>query len=210
MPYAIIVVAAALVIAVGLFVARVKWIKNETSKRLVTISHHLQDLGVKVSLLTKGDLRPRIETRDFWKYHSRSEYILEIKEKGINYIFTDCITSENTTIYYLNFVVISTNWVATNTRKATRLVKKRSFPIFGKVSDLEWKGDQTLANLLNNDYSLKAQLLKSPDINKLTCNPVIYPRPDYEYYKIRIRYFLPTGNFFEVLNVIGSHLRFQS
>ncbi len=209
MPYKfIIVVTLALAIAVGSFVARVRWTKNQASERLLKLLHHLKNQGVNVSLLKKGDLQPRIETRDILKYTSRSEDIVEIKEKSINYVFADCITGKNTTIYYIDYVVISANQFTTNSYKTTKLVKKRSFPIFGKVLDLEWKGDQMLANSLNNDYSLKAKLIKSPEINKLTCNPVIYPRPDYEYYKIRIRYLLPTSDFFEALNSVGTHLKF--
>ncbi len=205
-----VIVALAVAIAVGSFAARIVWTKKQTSKRLVELANHLNEFGVRTVLLTKNDEQPRIENRDFWRYTSRSKDILEIKGKGINYIFVDCLMGKNVTYYYLNYVVQSTIWLDSRPIKGARLVKKRRFLFVGKVLDIEWRGDESLANILNSDYILKAKLIGSRHINRLTCNIVIYPKPSYGYYKIRIRYFLPEADFFEALDAVGRHLRIRS
>ncbi|GAI30124.1 unnamed protein product, partial [marine sediment metagenome] len=91
-------------------------------------------------------------------------------------------------------------------RKKTRMVRKKSPAIWGRVVDIEWKGDDYLSQQLNLDYQLKDILLQI-DFKKLKSNITIFPEPKYEYARVRTSYLLPSLDLFEAIDIIAKYIK---
>jgi len=83
---------------------------------------------------------------------------------------------------------------------------KKSSLFKGKVIDIEWKGDDFLAQKLNFDYGLKDKLLQA-DLSALKGGISIYYEPKRDYARIRTNYFLPTPDLFEATDMIANHVK---
>jgi hypothetical protein len=70
------------------------------------------------------------------------------------------------------------------------------------VIDIEWKGDNSLAQKFNFDYRLKDKLMQAD----LKGDIEIFPEPKYEYTRLRTTYFLPELGLFEAINMIAKHI----
>ncbi len=86
------------------------------------------------------------------------------------------------------------------------MVRKKSPAIWGKVVDIEWKGDGYLSQQLNLDYRLKDILLQS-ELKKLKGNIEISPEPKYEYIRVRTAYLLPSPDLFEAIDIIAKYIK---
>jgi hypothetical protein len=108
--------------------------------------------------------------------------------------------------YFLNYLVKASNIVERRKLKKTRLIIKRSPPLWGKVVAIEWKGDDSLTRSLNLDYSVADRLLRA-DENVFKGNIWIFPEPMHGYVRIQTEYALPSAEIFEAISSIGRHVK---
>ena len=90
--------------------------------------------------------------------------------------------------------------------KKTRLTRKKSPPLWGKVVAIDWKGDDSLAQSLNLDYSLEDKLLKA-DVNIFKEDIWIFPEPKHGYTRIRTTYSLPSPETFRAIDITAKHVK---
>ncbi len=166
--------------------------------------NHLQEIGVKASRLEKGAQEEKVGIGR--ASGQRSEGIIKITGRNVDYINVVSLSSQYGVRYFLDYLVTSPNWSDKKSRKKTRMVKKRSSGMWGKVVDIEWKGDDYLARGLNLDYQLKDRLLQS-DLGKLKGSIWIFPEPKYEHARVRTPYLLPSSDLFEAIDTIARHIK---
>ena len=195
-------VIAALVVAIGLPLALRKR-KQTAPKNVEQLFHHLQEIGVKASLLGRGAEEEKMgASRAFGQ---RTEGVIKITNKNIDYINVTSVTSQYGVQYSLNYLVSTPSWSGKK-RKKTRLITKKSSGVWGRVVDIEWKGDDYLSQQLNLDYRLKDILLQT-DFKKLKSNIIIFPEPKYAYARVRTAYLLPSLDLFEAIDIIARHIK---
>lgn len=196
-------IIAASVFAIGLPLALRKR-KKGGPQNVEQLLHHLQEIGVKASLAEKGvDIEKVGVSRSFMR---RSVGVIEIAGRNIDYKNVIGVASQYGVNYFLDYLVRSPNWSGEKRRKKTRMVRKKSPAIWGRVVDIEWKGDDYLSQQLNLDYQLKDILLQT-DLKKLKGNIVIFPEPKYEYARVRTAYLLPLPDLFEAIDIIAKHIK---
>ena len=196
-------IITALAIAIGLPLALRKR-KKGGSQNVEQLLHHLQEIGVKASLAEGGGEEGKVGvSRAFMR---SSVGVIEIVGKNIDYINVTGAASQYGVNYFLDYLVRSPGWSGKNRQKKTRMVRKKSLAIWGRVVDIEWKGDDYLSQQLNLDYRLKDILLQT-DFKKLKANIMIFPEPKYEYTRVRIAYLLPSSDLFEAIDIIAKYIK---
>ena len=196
---------AVLVFAVGLPLALRKR-KKGGPQNVEQLLNHLQGIGVKVSLLEKGVEEGRVGVGHSWG--RRSEGVLKIEGRKVDYINVSSVAGQYGVNYFLDYLVRGPAWsgVSRQRKKKTSMVRKKSPAIWGRVVDIEWKGDIYLSQQLNLDYRLRDILLQT-DFKKLKSSIVIFPEPKYEYERVRTNYFLPSSELFEAIDIIAGHIK---
>jgi len=196
-------IIAALVVAIGLPLALRKR-KKGGPQNVEQLLHHLQEIGVKASLAEKGVDEEKVGlSRSFMR---SSVGLIEIAGRNIDYVNVIGVASQYGVNYFLDYLVRSPSWSSKKRQKKTRMVRKKSPALWGKVVDIEWKGDGYLSQQLNLDYQLKDILLQT-DFKKLKGNIVIFPEPKYEYARVRTAYLLPSPDLFEAIDIIARHIK---
>ena len=147
---------AALLAAVLLPLA-LKARKKGGPQKVEQLLQHLADIGVSASLLEKGVGEEKVGVSR--ASGQRSEGVIQIAGRNIDYINVVTITSQYGVRYFLDYLVRSPRWSVIKRRRKTRMVGKKRSGIRGRIVDVEWKGDDYLARELNYDYSLKDRLL---------------------------------------------------
>jgi len=196
-------IIAALVVAVGLPLALRKRKKGgpQTVEQLL---HHLQEIGIKASPVEKGVDEEKMEVgRSFMR---SSVGVIEITGRNIDYINVIGVASQYGVNYFLDYLVRSPGWLGSRRQKKTRMVRKKSPAIWGRVVDIEWKGDDYLSQQLNLNYQLKDMLLQT-DFKKLKSDIKIFPEPKYAYARVRTAYLLPPLDLFEAIDIIARHIK---
>jgi len=193
----------ALMFAIGLPLALRKR-KKAGPQKLEQFFEHLRTIEVRASMVEKG--ASEAKTGMSRSSGQRSEGTIEIRDRNIDYIRVISVASQYGVNYFIDYLVRRPEYQSQKKRKNTKMVKKKSSAIRGKVVDIEWKGDEYLSPELNLDYALKDRLLLAePD--ELKSSITIFPEPKYEYARIRTDYLLPSPNFFEAINMIAKHLK---
>jgi len=196
-------IIVALMFAIGLPLALRKR-KKAGPQKLEQFFEHLAKIGVKASMVDKG--ASEAKTGMSRGSGQRSEGTIEIRDRNIDYIRVISVASQYGVNYFVDYLVRRPEYQSQKKRKNTRMVKKKSSAIRGKVRDIEWKGDEYLSPELNLDYALKDRLLLAePD--ELKSSIAIFPEPNYEYARIRTDYLLPSPNYFEAINMIAKHVK---
>ncbi len=196
-------IIVALMFAIGLPLALRKR-KKAGPQKLEQFFEHLAKIGVKASMVDKG--ASEAKTGMSRGSGQRSEGTIEIRDRNIDYIRVISVASQYGVNYFVDYLVRRPEYQSQKKRKNTRMVKKKSSAIRGKVRDIEWKGDEYLSPELNLDYALKDRLLLAePD--ELKSSIAIFPEPKYEYARIRTDYLLPSPNYFEAINMIAKHVK---
>ena len=194
---------AALVLTIGLPLALRKR-KKGGPQNVEQLLNHLQEIGVKASMAEGNNGEGKVGmSRSFMR---KSEGIIKIEGKHIDYINVTSVASQYGVNYFLDYLVRSPNWSGKKRRKKTRMVRKKSPAIWGRVVDIEWKGDDYLSQQLNLDYRLKDILLQT-DFKKLKSNIGIFPEPKYEYAKVRTVYLPPSPDLFEAIDIIAKYIK---
>ena len=194
---------AALVLTIGLPLALRKR-KKSGPQNVEQLLHHLQEIGVKASLAEKGVDEEKVgASRSFMR---RSESVIKIEGRNIDYINVSSVASQYGVNYFLDYLVRSPGQSGQKRQKNTRMVRKKSPAIWGRVVDIEWKGDVYLSQQLNLDYRLKDILLQT-EPKELKSNIVIFPEPKYEYARVRTAYLLPSSDLFEAIDIIAKYIK---
>jgi len=196
-------IITALAIAIGLPLALRKR-KKGGSQNVEQLLHHLQEIGVKASLAEGGGEEGKVGvSRAFMR---SSVGVIEIAGRNMDYINVTGAASQYGVNYFLDYLVRSPGWPGNRRQKKTRMVKKKSPAIWGRVVDIEWKGDDYLSQQLGLDYRLKDILLQK-DFEKLKSNIIIFPEPKYAYVRVRTAYLLPSLDLFEAIDIIARHIK---
>ena len=196
-------IIAFLVLTIGLPLALRKRKKGAT-QNVEQLLHHLQEIGVKASLAEGVVDEEKVgASRSFMR---RSEGVVKIEERHIDYINVSSVASQYGVNYFLDYLVRSPSQSGRRRQKKTRMVRKKSPAIWGRVVDIEWKGDVYLSQQLNLDYRLKDILLQT-EPKELKSNIVIFPEPKYEYARVRTAYLLPSSDLFEAIDIIARHIK---
>jgi hypothetical protein len=192
-----------LVVAIGLPLALRKR-KKGGPQTVGQLLHHLQEIGIKVSLAEGGVDEERLGvSRSFMR---SSVGVIEITGRNIDYINVIGVASQYGVNYFLDYLVRSPGWSGKRRQKKTRMVRKKSPAIWGKVVDIEWKGDVYLSQQLNLDYRLKDILLQT-ELKELKGNIKILPEPKYGYTRVRTPYLLPSLDLFEAIDIIAKYIK---
>ena len=196
-------IIAALVLTIGLPLALRKRKKGGT-QNVEQFLHHLQEIGVKASLAEKGVDEEKVGlSRSFMR---SSVGVIEIAGRNIDYVNVIGVASQYGVNYFLDYLVRSPGWSGKRRQKKTRMVRKKSPAIWGRVVDIEWKGDDYLSQQLNLNYQLKDMLLQT-DFKKLKSDIKIFPEPKYAYARVRTAYLLPPLDLFEAIDIIARHIK---
>ena len=192
---------AALVLTIGLPLALRKR-KKGGPQNVEQLLQHLQEIGVKASPVEKGVDEEKVGLgRSFMR---SSVGVIEIAGRNVDYVNVIGVASQYGVNYFLDYLVRSPSRLGK--RKKTRMVRKKSPAIWGRVVDIEWKGDNYLSQQLNLDYRLKDILLQT-DFKKLKSNIVIFLEPKYEYARVRTAYLLPSPDLFEAIDIIAGYIK---
>jgi hypothetical protein len=178
--------------------------KEEGAESIEKLYQHLREVGVATSLTEKGDDREKMGLGR--ASGQRSEGIIELEDRNIDSINVVSVSSQYGTRYYIDYLVKSPNIMGERILKKTRLTKKKSPPIWGKVVAIDWKGDNSLAQSLKLDYSLEDKLLRA-DVNVFKGNIWILPEPKHGYVRIRTDYSLPSAEIFEAIRSIARRIK---
>ena len=193
----------ALVALIGLPLALRKR-KRSSPQKVEQLLSHLQEMGFKVSLTEKGGEEEKVGVSR--ASGQRSEGVIKVEERNIDFINIVSVASQYGVNYFFNYLARSPSSPVKRHRKKTRLVRKKSSGIRGRVVDIMWKGDDYLSRELNFDYQLKDRLLQT-ELDKLKGSIWIFPEPKYEYTRIRTPYLLPSPDLLEAIDIIGKHIR---
>jgi len=178
--------------------------KEEATNKIEELCRHLRALGVEVSPVEKGDEREKMGIGR--ASGQKSEGLIELEDRNIDSINLVSISTQYGTRYFIDYLVKGSNIMGERILNKTRLTRKKSPPLWGKVVAIDWKGDDSLAQSLNLDYSLEDKLLKA-DVNAFKGNIWIFPEPKHGYARIRTDYVLPSAAIFEALSGIARHIK---
>ena len=178
--------------------------KEEATNKIEELYRRLRALGLEVSTVEKGDERERIGLAR--ASGQKSEGLMDLEDRNIDSINIVGISSQYGTRYFIDYLVKGSNIMGERVLKKTRLTRKKSPPLWGKVVAIDWKGDDALAQSLNLDYSLEDKLLRA-DASAFKGNIWISPEPKHGYARIRTDYVLPSAVIFEALSSIARHIK---
>jgi hypothetical protein len=178
--------------------------KGEGAGNIEEFSQHLREVGVKVSLAEEGDDREKIGLGR--ASGQKSEGLIELEDRNIDSIDVVSVSTQYGTRYFIDYLVKSPNIMGERILKKTKLTRKKSPPIWGKVVAIDWKGDDSLAQSLNLDYSLEDKLLRA-DVNVFKGSIWILPEPKHGYVRIRTDYSLPSAEIFEAISSIARRVK---
>ena len=179
--------------------------KKGGPQKMEQLFQHLHGIGVKASLLERGVEEEKVGVSR--ASGQRSEGVIEIAGRNIDYINVINAASQYGVRYFLDYLVRSPSWVGKKNRKKTRMVTKKSSGIWGRVVDIEWKGDDYLSRELNFDYRLKDKLLQA-ELGELKGSIWIFPEPKkHEYARVRTAYLLPSSDLFQAIDIIAGYIK---
>jgi len=178
--------------------------KEEATNKIEELYRRLRALGVEVFPVEKGDEREKIGLAR--ASGQKSEGLMDLEDRNIDSINIVGISSQYGTRYFIDYLVRGSNIMGERVLKKTRLTRKKSPPLWGKIVAIDWKGDDALAQSLNLDYSLEDKLLKA-DANAFKGDIWILPEPKHGYARIRTDYVLPSAAIFEALSSIARHIK---
>jgi len=199
----ILSIIMAILVAIGLPLA-LRSRKKAGPKKREELYQHLKEIGIEASLIEKGSDKEKIGLSR--SSGQRSEGIIELEDRNIDFINVISVASQYGARYFLDYLVKCSNIMEERVLKKTNLTKKKSPALWGKVVAIEWKGDDSLTQSLNLDYSLEDKLLEA-DANVFKESIWILSEPKYGYARIRTGYSLPSAEIFEAISSIARHIK---
>jgi hypothetical protein len=195
----ILTIVFGLLLAIGLPLALRSLKKNGTNK-LDEICQHLQGIGVEASALEGDTSQGKLGQRRSWG--QKLVGTIKLTDRNIDSINVVGMATQYGVHYFLDYLVRCYSSIG-RPKKKTRMTRKRSSVLRGKIADIEWKGDDSLAQKLNLDSKLKYKLLQAAHKGSIE----IFPEPKYEYARIRTTYLLPTLDLLEAMDIIAEHIK---
>ncbi|MEE8373393.1 MAG: hypothetical protein V3R87_06745 [Dehalococcoidia bacterium] len=159
---------------------------------------------MKVQLLEATSDRELTGRKRSWG--EKSESVIRIADRSIDYVSVVSVSSQYGTNYYLEYMVMSPGHTGQTKLKKTKMIRKKKPRIWGKVVDIEWRGDPHLSGRLNFDYDLKHKLLQL-DRSALKGGITIIPEPKHGHTRIRTGYQLPSPALFKAVDAIAKHVK---
>jgi hypothetical protein len=178
--------------------------KGAGAANIEELYQHLRGLGVEASLAKEGDDRAGIGLGR--ASGQGSEGLIVLEDRSVDSINVVSVSTQYGKRYFIDYLVKSPNIAGERMLRTTRLIRKKSPPIWGKVVAIDWKGDDSLIQSINLDYSLGEKLLRA-DVNVLKGGIWIFPEPKYGYVRIRTEYSLPSAEIFGVIRSIARRVR---
>ena len=200
----IISVLMALLVAVGIPLA-LRARKKGSSQKLEQLLEHLGGIGIRASQLAKG-AGPEKAGLSRASGLQRSEGVIKIERSGVDYINVVSVASQYGVNYFLDYLVRSPGLPSQRKRRRTRLVMKKSPALWGRIVDIEWKGDEYLSRELNFDYRMK-DILLGVEPKELKSGISVIPEAKQEYTRIRMPYLLPSPAWVEAIDIIAEHIK---
>lgn len=197
---AILPIVFGVLVVIGLPLA-LRSLKKGGQKQVDELCQDLQGIGVKASVLQRDTSQGKLGQRRSWG--QKSAGTIKLTERNIDSINVIGVASQYGVHYFLDYLVRNYNSIGRQNKKKTKMTRKKSSALRGTVIDIEWKGDDSLAQKLNFDYQLKYKLLQAAPKGSIE----IFPEPKYEYARIRTTYFLPTLDLFEAMDIIAKHIK---
>ena len=145
-------------------------------------------------------------TSAHWVNFTKPVGTIKLKDKNIESIKVMGAATQYGVNYSLDFMVKSSSLTGRKDTKRTSMVRRKGAAIGGKAIEVEWKGDDSLAQKLNFDYRLKDRLAQA-DLKPLKNSISIHPEPQQGYTRIRTNYFLPEPDVFEIINAVAKHTK---
>jgi len=176
--------------------------KGEVAANIEELYQHLREMGVEASLANEGDDRERIGLGG--ASGQKSEGLIELEDRNVDSINFVSVSTQYGKRYFIDYLVKSPNITGERMLKKTRLNRKKSPPIWGKVVAIDWKGDDSLTQSLNLDYSLQEKLLRAEVFKG---GIWIFPEPKHGYVRIRTQYSLPSAEIFEAIRSIARRVK---
>jgi hypothetical protein len=199
----ILPILIALSAAIGLPIALLARRKSGPRKA-DELYEHLLAVGAKVTLSDSSDDREITGRKRSWG--EKSEAVIEVADRNFDFVSVVSVSSQYGTNYFVEYLVMSKSITARPRAKKTKMIRKKRPPLWGKVVDLEWRGDPHLAQMLNFDYDLKYRLLHS-DSEGLKGGISIFPEPKHGHTRIRTEYQLPSPALLASLDAIAKHVK---
>ena len=141
----------ALMAAIGLPLALRKR-KKGGPQSIQDLFNHLRGMGIKVFLMERDVEEEKVGVNR--GFSQRSEGVIRIEGRNVDFINVVSAASQHGVNYFVDFLVKTPGMPDKRHRKRTRLVRKKSSGVRGRIADIEWKGDDYLSRELNVDYSL--------------------------------------------------------
>ena len=179
-------------------------LRKASQSKLDEMHQHLQGTGVKASLPEGERAGEKADKKRSWG--EKVEGVIDIEDRNVDYIDVISVSSQYGPAHYIEYVVKSRSETGMATSKKTSMIRKKSPPLWGKVVDIEWRGDSSLAQRLNFDYQLKYRLLHGSQPG-LKGGITIRPEPKYWYTSIRTDYQLPAPDLLEAIDTIAGHIK---
>ena len=188
------------------FILSLIGLKKGGKKKVEELRDHLNTIGVKAWIDMIAPDNSNKGTRLFRGFKYLGNITLNGKE--IDSINVTGAASQYGANYFLDFIVLHNNHISANGVSKVRLTRRRLNDLMGggKIQDVMWKGDMVLVQKLNLDTGLKEKLLQA-DLKPVKYSIEIIPETEWDYYKIRTPYFLPTTDMFEIIRTIAKHMK---
>jgi hypothetical protein len=181
-----------------------KLFRKGEQKKPEELFQHLQVIGVKASILGVEEAGEKWGQKRSWG--EKGEGVMAVKDRNIDAIALVSQSSQYGSNYYIEYLVKWRTQSGADTAQKTRMVLKKSPPLWGKAVDIEWKGDPSLTQRLNFDYQLKYRLLQD-GLRNFKGGISIHPEAKYGYSRIRTSYQLPSPDLFQVIGTIAKHIK---
>ena len=165
---------------------------------------HLAAIGVDATVLSKDGAQEGKGRKGNWA--RKVVGTIKLAHCKIDSVDVTGVASQYGVNYYLDYLVSRPTFASGGKKKKTTMTTRKSRQFSGKVVDVNWKGDNYLAQRLSLDFSLKQKLLQA-DLSALKGGISIHPEPKHDYARIRTGYILPEPPLFEALDMIASHVK---
>ena len=179
-------------------------LRKGSQSKLDELHLHLRGIGVKASVSDSESTEEKADKKRSWG--EKVEGFIDVEGRNIDHINVISVSSQYGPTYYIEYIVNSRSQTGLESDKQTKMVRKKSPPLRGKVVDIEWRGESSLAQMLNYDYQLKYRLLYT-SATGFKGGITIRPEPKYWYTSIRTDYQLPSAELFEAIDGIAGHIR---
>ena len=166
------------------------------------LAHALNSLGVRAEMAERG----RIEERVNNSWYKRSLGVIDLPEGAIRWIniVKKDRGKDSPPRWWINLCIPDERRVLFRKEVKVRTARKKSFPLFGKVVDVTWRGEDYgtgLVYTLSNDESSKALATAIGNLEVRSYSK------EFQGWTLQVdRRFSPTSQDWEAIKEIAGHL----